>query len=319
MKHGKLNLSFGTDPEVMVLNTDTNKIVSSIPVVKRNKHNPIDLGDGVKVYADNVLLESSMPPEFTVADIVDGIGSALTKVQKFLGLSNRMAPVAAHVFDDLPPRPDDDLVLKWLEDLVPPDAIAEEWQVGCSPNWDAYGECQRKQTPFQNGLRSGSFHLHIGNADWADGKDTRLLTPKSKIMAIKLLDIYVGCASVLFDKDPSSAARRALYGKAGEFRPTPYGIEYRVLGNYALRHPELVTLVYDLAAHAMTHIEDDSATFMMESFDFNMVQAAINESNTRLARLMLDDSWLPARLYDKLGDLQDKNYTEDSTLLNWGI
>lgn len=320
--NNKLKLTYGTDPEIMALDLEHGKIVSSLNIIPNTKHNPLELKGGIKMYSDNVLIEASMPHADSVKGIVDRIGDAISQMQKKLGLSHMLMPLASHTYHDLPPKPDDELVMKWLRDEVPSDAVPQEWQVGCSPNYDAYAPIennQRKQKPFADGLRSGSFHLHIGNANYEHPDEDRILTAESKIQAIKLLDVYVGCASVLFDKDGTSVARRNLYGKAGEFRPTPYGVEYRVLGNYALRHPKLVELVYDLADLAMSHINDGSAEVFMDGIDFATVQAAINEGNPRLARMVIDDSWLPAKLWDRVFKASNTTFASDSMLRNWGI
>jgi len=58
---------------------------------------------------------------------------------------------------------------------------------------------------------------------------------------IKALDAYLGLPSVLFEKD---GMRRTLYGKAGAYRPTPYGVEYRVLSNFWLTEEKYMRWVY---------------------------------------------------------------------------
>jgi hypothetical protein len=43
-----------------------------------------------------------------------------------------------------------------------------------------------------------------------------------------MLDLRLAVPSLIWDKDKK---RRLLYGKAGCFRPKPYGMEYRTLSN----------------------------------------------------------------------------------------
>jgi hypothetical protein len=52
----------------------------------------------------------------------------------------------------------------------------------------------------------------------------------------------------MWDKD---ATRRQLYGKAGAFRPKPYGMEYRVLSNRWLDSEPLMRWVYNTLQTAM--------------------------------------------------------------------
>lgn len=51
-KHDKMDeITLGSDPELFLYDTEQKKIVSAIPVLgKHDKYNPIDLGDGIKMY-----------------------------------------------------------------------------------------------------------------------------------------------------------------------------------------------------------------------------------------------------------------------------
>jgi hypothetical protein len=285
--------TLGADPEVM-LSTPQGEIVSAIPVLRNNKYNPHDLGDGIRLYADNVLCEASFPPSKSVDAAVDLMRTVFSRIKQKLGDDFFIKPQAAHTFTGLPPKPDDDLVYRWLADKSGGIQIPEEWQVGCNPNWDAYDMDIRKQKPFADGLRTGSFHIHIGNPNYKDPKEEMLKTAKSKIQAIRMMDIYVGCASVLFDKDETAPQRKALYGKAGEFRETPYGVEYRVLGNYALRSPMLTKLVFDLTMMAMDKMEyADDILNLIRPED---VQAAINDNRAKLALDILMLAEVPSHI-----------------------
>jgi hypothetical protein len=56
---------------------------------------------------------------------------------------------------------------------------------------------------------------------------------------VRELDYYLGLPSLKWDTD---GRRRKLYGKAGAFRPKPYGLEYRVLSNKWLSDEKLIGL-----------------------------------------------------------------------------
>ncbi len=282
----------------MLVDAASGGIVSAIPILKNDKHTPHDLGMGVKLYADNTLLEASFPPSFTVATGVMRMRHVLRKIKEKLGDDFRLAAKAAHVFSGLPPKPDDELVLKWLNFCVyDPD------------------DTPRKQSPFQNGLRTGSFHIHVGNKKFLDQTQDFLLTQQSKKDAIKLMDIFVGCSSVIFDRDETSNMRKALYGKAGEYRPTRYGIEYRVLGNYALRKPELVQLCYNLTAFAMDVLANGLAQDVFDSVDEALVINAINTSNVNDARDVLQDASLPWKLFTEV----NKEHPAENLFKAWAI
>ncbi len=290
-----LKTTFGADPELMVFDTKKGRIVSAIPIIKNSKHEPIDLGDGFRVFYDNVLLEFSMPPAKSKAEFVNLIRIAFQRIQKLLGERYRIVAQSSHEF-----------LKEDLEGKVC-------WEAGCSPNFDVYGECANLPADFTSGLRTGSFHLHIGNVDYAKGKG-KLLDFDSRQQVIKLLDATLGCASVVFDKDATSKARRALYGKAGEHRPTRYGIEYRVLGGYALRSPKLVSLVMDLVEHTLGIVANDEEESVLGSLDAETVREAINTGNRSLALHCAAMAGVPSTLLDICA-----NHATPDLYKDWGL
>lgn len=268
--------SFGSDPEVMLYDKHLKRVVSAIPILKQNKEDPVLLQDGVKTYYDNVMVEAAFPPVETRQDFVRTVGGALGLVQKFLGPRYQLLCQAAAIYDE--------------SELANTAAIL----TGCNPNLDVYSGTQNEPVKFVGGLRTGSFHLHIGHEKLADFHLKEAL--------VMLLDIYLGCASVIFDKDETALTRRSLYGKAGEFRSTPYGIEYRVLGNWSLRSPLLVGMIWDLASHAISLIENDTAIDLIGKTDMEMVQEAINGCHRDLADMVLGTARVPMPLWNQMHD-----------------
>jgi hypothetical protein len=292
----KNTYTLGADPELFVFSHEKNRIVSSIPVVIKDKHDPIDLGDGIKMYADNVLLETSFPPSDTKDGAIKTIKSALTKIQDWLGRKHSLVAQASHVFsqDDIGAKPD------LMRGQLP-----VEWEIGCNPSWNAYTRKQTIPAPFASGLRSGSFHIHVGS----ELLDDILM----KEVAIKMFDLLVGCSSVIIDKDETTIARRMLYGKAGEFRPTDYGVEWRVLGNYALRSPQLTELIFDLVDYAMDQIACRNHKFILDNADMNLVQTAINTGNKTLAEVAIK-KWIPSGLVARIHNAKTPDLHRDWSL-----
>jgi hypothetical protein len=275
------SITFGADPELCLFDKRQKKIVSAIEVLKNDKKNPIDLGDGIKMYADNVLVEMAFPPCDDHKQMVARLQTAFRAAQENLGERYVLIPKASHVYDD--------------SELNNPGA----WKIGCEPTFDAYGEKMNDPGEFTNGLRTGSFHIHLGN--------DKLTDFNTRHRAIKLLDIIVGCASIIFNKDESSLARRKLYGKAGEFRPTPYGAEWRVLNNFALRSKELTELVLELVNYAMGIIIDGKENDFIKAVDEKLVRKAIDTENKELAEQILNTINLPAKYMARI----KKNYEQD--------
>ena len=107
---------------------------------------------------------------------------------------------------------------------------------------------------------------------------------------IYLLDIIVGNTSVLLDRNPLSAERRKVYGRAGEFRLTNYGVEYRVLSNFWLKSYTIFSLMFALARFAVClliqdKINGDDAFYdsIIKAVNPDLIEKAINENDFDLA------------------------------------
>jgi hypothetical protein len=90
------------------------------------------------------------------------------------------------------------------------------------------------------------------------------------ITLVKQLDAYLGIPSLEWDKD---TLRRRLYGKAGAFRPKPYGVEYRTLSNAWLKNEMLVRYVY---RQTMRAIEDLMAGKKLSDDSYKRIASKIN-------------------------------------------
>lgn len=303
--------TIGSDPELMIFDKEAGKIVSSMPVLKRTKKDPIDLGNGVKVYADNVLAEASFRPISLIEDFAAHVRDVITRVQECLGGRYSLLPQSSHVYDA------DDLKHELTEmgDDGKVNTVTA-FDIGCTPWFDVYTTEMCDPAPFKDGLRSSSMHIHLGNPDYKTDYEGHLMTIPSKEHAIKVMDIIVGCAAAIFDKDPSSITRRNLgYGKAGTFRLCPYGAEYRVLSSYGLRTPELTKLVHDLTSHAMSHISGGTVIDLIESISPVDIQHAINQSDGAMARKVLRQAALPAALMKRV----EKTYDIPAFATAWGL
>jgi len=137
-------------------------------------------------------------------------------------------------------------------------ADPEARRFGCMPDFNAYtrttstGEIDATRHPY----RYAGGHIHLGIASKYLKKDSNEFkmakTEEGHIEIIKLLDLIVGIPSVLLDNSKAAIRRRSKYGKAGCFRPTPYGIEYRTPSCFWIKAPELVSLIMGLARIAWT-------------------------------------------------------------------
>lgn len=123
--------------------------------------------------------------------------------------------------------------------------------LGCNIDYNAYTRQVNPKPDVSLPFRTGAGHIHIG---WTEKQNPRNLMHFAKCCHLtKILDLYLGVPSLIWDKDDR---RRKLYGLAGAFRPKPYGLEYRVLSNAWLDTPELTGWVFERAQAAYCDMVD---------------------------------------------------------------
>jgi hypothetical protein len=172
-------------------------------------------------------------------------------------------------------------------------ADPEARRFGCAPDFNAYTrsintpEMDASRHPF----RYAGGHIHIGLSDtkYLEKADRYLKicsTEEGHLRTVKLFDLLVTIPTLLLDNGPGAVRRRAKYGKAGCFRPTPYGIEYRTPSCWWLRSPMTVSLVYGLArlAWTITAMGLDGDFFKAVKTDEQIVSGCINESDARTVK-----------------------------------
>lgn len=220
--------TFGTDPEFFV--KEGKKIRSAIEVIGRDKLNPYKKKGGYTFYYDNVLAECTIPPASSKEDAIDKIGTA---VREFLKI---VKPCEIDAIASCLMQP---------AELKHPEAM----KVNCHPDICVYSLASMEipeELMTTERLRSGGGHIHVGY----NGQSEHFMPA-----IIQMMDLFLGVPSVFLDKDASSTRRRRLYGQAGRFRQTSYGVEYRSLSNFWLASPELVALMYELVEFAFQYVE----------------------------------------------------------------
>lgn len=168
--------------------------------------------------------------------------------------------------------------------------------LGCKPSLKAFLGLSKtnelKVNPHTYTIRSGGGHIHLGryNSDtYPEYRCTKIaLKPKNHIRTVTMLDIVCGNTSVLLDRDPENIRRRRVYGRAGEYRKTSYGLEYRVLSNYWLQHPTLHSFAFGMARLAVCIVgsstkENDYEKAILDRVDIKKVVKAINTNDFDLA------------------------------------
>lgn len=253
-------IEVGCDPELFLRNTES-KFISSIKKFGGSKTRPAPIGENCYVQEDNVALEFNIPPAKTVEAFVSSIEYSLKELSvraEKLQLSLAIVP-AAH-FDK--------------DQLRDPKAKV----FGCDPDFNAWTKTKNDPPHCSDAsLRSAGGHIHVGCVRWLN--DNPILKAHDVARA---MDVFLGIPSLLLDTDRT---RRQLYGKAGAFRPKPYGMEYRTLSNFWIRSEALRKWAYKQTHKAIEFL--DAGNILKEE-DGVEIQKCINESNTDMAYILMD-------------------------------
>src|SRR6185503_17252127 len=206
-----LHVLVGCDPEVFVSQKGKKNIISAHGLVPGNKHDPHNVLEGM-VQVDGCALEFGIKPAKNAHEWFNRVTNVMKQLTEMVpGHELHIQPVA-------------EFNPKYFDREVPDEAK----MLGCEPDWNAWTGEMNPPPDLSScpTMRSAGGHIHVG---WCKGKD-----PYDKIhiedcrAVAKQMDYYVGMWSLLWDQD---ARRRNLYGKAGTYRPKPYGLEYRMPSN----------------------------------------------------------------------------------------
>lgn len=219
----------GCDPEVFVKNKK-GVHVSAHGMVPGTKRNPYQVSAGA-IQVDGMALEFNIKPASSRDEFILACGAMLEVLKEGLPKEHTLDIVPAVEFS----QPEFDR------------APEESKELGCDPDFNAW---TGQINPRPNGdtlLRTAAGHIHIG---WTKDKDPFEDSHfRDCCSLVKQLDYFLGLPSLHWDRDDR---RRMLYGKAGAFRPKPYGVEYRVLSNQWLLSKERMSFVYTSAYRATT-------------------------------------------------------------------
>lgn len=270
------NITIGADPELFVIDEQTGKVVSSVGLIPGEKGNPYcsnDMPKGFGLETDNILAEFNIPPVKSKEGFVNNIEYMKSYINSFVKEKNKNYGIKCSASEIV-----DAGQLKSKQ--------AKEF--GCDIDYNVYTEnANPKPKGERTNLRSAGFHIHVGYKD--NNIDTSL-------RLIKYLDAYLGIPSVIRDTD---TRRRTLYGKAGCFRLTEYGIEYRVLSSAMMKDVETLEFVWNQIQKAIAACNSGSA---LPSYAETV--SAINDSNIELAKKLIQS-------YKLIDPVKNDNYLDD--------
>jgi hypothetical protein len=232
-----IKITMGADPELFVKDRATNKYISPHTFLPGTKHKPYTTEYGA-VQVDGLAAEFNIKPASSSDHFQFFIEQTIRSLKTYLPPNHSLVVSPTATFDQA-----------YWDNL--PEHVKE---LGCDPDFNAWTS-RPNDRPDDGGkpFRTAGGHIHIG---WLHGKQM-VENPHSPghmddcATIVRQLDFMLGIPSLLWDRD---SARRKLYGKAGAFRPKPYGVEYRPLSNTWLRNKSLTNYVYHTTFHTVRNL-----------------------------------------------------------------
>ncbi len=264
--------TIGTDPEVFVMNKK-----GVIPAFKflpsQNKE------ERNTPFWDGFQAEFTCYPgdrgndtcvAYTVDEIQAGLQKLYTKATKY-DETSYIAPVTV-VDIDIPKFHGED-----------PRYLA----LGCAPSYNVYGTPPLKvDDPTVLPIRFAGCHMHFGIKNTLGSKYEERLPH-----VVKMMDAIFGVASVSLLQGLEDPRRRMFYGRAGEYRTPPWGLEYRVPSSAILAHPTLTHISFELARVAMhLGLYFDTDDILIDATD-KKVENIINSYDVDGAVNLLAKNW----------------------------
>lgn len=210
----------GCDVEFAVVK-DGNLIPAGVLPCEGIKGKPQIISTG-GVEIDGVSLELTMEPDSNSERFVKRLFQHIEVTQKFFDV--KLVPASNMFYTEK------DLEVRFAGVL------------GCSFDYNVYTGKQQagkivKDSPT---MRTFGGHIH--------------LECRERVNVVKWMDIFVGVFSTVHWNDRE---RKRMYGKAGSFRPKPYGIEYRVPSSMWTSDQSLALEIINLSRKAVER-QDES-------------------------------------------------------------
>jgi len=273
--------TMGGDPEFFIADAQ-GKIINADRFLP-SKHEPLeieDVSDGRrnKVFFDGIQAEIAPHYSHCRELLIDNIFKCISKVATLIPSDFKfvMRPSAR--------------IRKSIIESADPEARI----FGCEPDFNAYTcgintvEMDASRHPF----RYAGGHMHFGAPSAYTPEDSieyqLAKTERGHLRLIKFMDMLISLPTIAFDQDKDARRRRTKYGKAGCFRPTPYGIEYRSQSCWWMKSPVTASLVYGLGRLAWFVATKDMDEHLrnITGLDDDTVRGIIDETDIEYAYKM---------------------------------
>jgi hypothetical protein len=228
-------VTVGADPEFFI--AKKGEIISGHKLPLGSKERPRRTTNG-SVQCDGMAVEINVTPSLYKIGFLRNCANVLSDLEQIVKKTDPEMYILC--------RPTARFTEAYLETV--PETAKE---LGCNPDWNAYELALNERPKADGTLRTAGGHIHIG---WGAGFGVDSLEHISLCAEVaKQLDYFLGIPSLEWDRDNE---RRSLYGKAGAFRPKPYGMEYRVLSPVWLLSIVDTNKVFDGVVKALRLMND---------------------------------------------------------------
>jgi hypothetical protein len=296
----KNHVTIGADPEFFLVDSKTGKRVNAWEVLP-SKREPVEFRDSPgtpRMYWDGLQAEFAFGSGHgkCMEGFTSRLGVAISKLLETVNAKRPGTTLAAQPVMEVPVEE----LLSYKEDYV---------RFGCEPSRNAYGHpWVEVKNCFEETLRPAGGHIHFGLEAGGMKNDEETV-----LRCVKAIDAIGGVATVGIFEGIDHPGRRKNYGRAGEYRKTPYGFEYRVLSNAWLYNPTMGFLVMDLIRLGVWMVAA-GVEGVWDSTEME-VQEAINTTNPNLSRgiVLRNEETLREMLARVLG------YTENAVLKTMNI
>lgn len=221
------NFLIGADPEVFVFDEFSGSFINGHGLVPGSKMDPFKVKYGA-VQVDGMALEFNIEPARSKSEFERNVSEVMDQLSGMVK-NGKIVATSVATFDEK---------YFWSQPK-------KSLELGCDPDYNAWSLEMNRPPPVDKPMRTAAGHIHIG---WTEGKNPLEEGHFQKCAAmIRHLDSTVGVWTV--DVDPDSWERRLMYGRAGAFRPKPYGVEWRVPSNFWLNGK--VGEIYDRVSESL--------------------------------------------------------------------
>ena len=265
--------TIGADPEFFI-SDNYGRVVPVIGLLGGTKEKPVPVltaeYNGFAVQEDNVMAEYNIPPAIDPGSFSEfvamGRRAALNRIRERLP-GAELFPESSATFSS--------------ELLAHPQAQV----FGCSPDFDAYNmgaPLPRIQPPslyVEGGAwRFAGGHIHLGYK-------AMLTWSVPDFVVASLADVFLSVVMLAYGAD-QQGERRKWYGTPGRYRPTPYGIEYRVLSNRWTMSELWARLAGRAAFNLMSFLSrgEEEVRRAYNDIPWNDVRATISSEDTTMAQ-----------------------------------